>query len=147
MFISFNVLSFKKYHKNYIGLHKKSVLDQKVFFPRFCNFGFKLCNSAYITQIQVESVRRVIRRFFKKNVFLKTNLLLSLPLTKKPISIRMGKGKGKFDKWVSPIKRGRVFYELLSFDKKKHKNKYYVLLLKKVNSKLPVKVNLVSLKY
>jgi ribosomal protein L16/L10AE len=73
----------------------QQLFEQKFFCPKFCEFYLKSLSAGNITSNQIEAIRRAVKRTFKKDVFLKINLSLFDHLTKKPISSRMGKGKGK----------------------------------------------------
>lgn len=79
--------------------------------PNFGKIGIKSCENFLITPDQLEMSRRIIVRTFSKKIKFWINIRCNTPLTKKPIGIRMGKGKGRLDKWVFPIKKGRIIFE------------------------------------
>jgi ribosomal protein L16/L10AE len=104
--------------------------------------GLKILKSSYLTYQQLESSRRSVMRLMnqkrsknkknqktgqaaqknlllnyrrrkakrKKILFIRSNLCL--PITKKPLQVRMGKGKGAIDKWVSCTRKSRVIFEM-----------------------------------
>ena len=74
--------------------------------------GLKILESGIISSIVFETVRRIIKKKTKKVGILKINGFPKIPLTKKPIGLRMGKGVGNIESWVFPVKKGRIFLEL-----------------------------------
>src|SRR5687768_13319546 len=60
----------------------------------------------------LEAARKVIRRKMKKQGFLKAYAYPYVSITKKPLAVRMGKGKGAIDDWVFPIRPGRLVFEI-----------------------------------
>lgn len=87
-----NNLSFKKYHKaDKKFLH---LLEQKSFFPFFFQYGVKADEPGKITYKQIEAFRRTLRRGLGKKGFYKIKIFTYSPVTSKPISSRMGSGKG-----------------------------------------------------
>lgn len=85
-------LKFKKFHK--IKL-KRSAKESRFFCPKFGDYGLQALSSGRLTAKQLEAGRLVIRRFSKKQAFLRINVSPYAAITKKPTSARMGKGKGK----------------------------------------------------
>lgn len=136
-------LKFKKFHKTKI---KKSSTDNRFFCPKFGDYALQAARFGKLTAAQLESGRLVVRRFSKKQAFLKINVFPSSAITKKPTSSRMGKGKGKPSGWVCPIKRARIIYEISSLSGK-FKNKFPYLAFKLVNRKLPIPTKIVRLIY
>jgi len=104
-------LKFKKFHK----IKLKYGLDENRFFcPKFGDYALQAVKPGKITAAQLEAGRLVVRRFSKKQAFLRISVFPYAATTKKPTSARMGKGKGKPAGWVCPIKRGRIIYEISS---------------------------------
>jgi len=60
----------------------------------------------------LEAARKVIRRKMKKQGFLRAYAYPYVSITKKPLAVRMGKGKGAVDDWVFPIRPGRLVFEI-----------------------------------
>ncbi len=78
----------------------------------FGEFGLKATSRGFITARQIESARRAITRHVKRGGKLWIRVFPDKPITKKPVEVRMGKGKGNVEYWVAPIQPGRVIYEI-----------------------------------
>ena len=78
----------------------------------FGDFGLQSLENDWITARQIEAARVAINRFIKRGGKLWVRTFPYKPVTKKPVEVRMGKGKGDPEFWVDVIKRGRVLYEL-----------------------------------
>jgi large subunit ribosomal protein L16 len=78
----------------------------------FGEYGLKATTRGFITARQIESARRAITRFVKRGGKLWIRVFPDKPITKKPVEVRMGKGKGNVEYWVAPIQPGRVLYEI-----------------------------------
>lgn len=89
-------VKFKKMHRLSFT---KSILsgntEGRAFYPKFSDFGLQALTKGRITNRQIETGRRYIRRSFKKDVSIKINMFPYHSFTQKPISARMGKGKGR----------------------------------------------------
>ncbi len=78
---------------------------------------------------------------------MKINMFPYLPVTKKPVSARMGKGKGRVYGWIFPCKKGRILYEIRLDVLTSLKQLKLVDQLKGVSKKMPVKVRVIKLIY
>ena len=78
----------------------------------FGEFGLKATTRGFVTARQIESARRAITRYVKRGGKLWIRVYPDKPVTKKPVEVRMGKGKGNVEYWVAPIQPGRVMYEI-----------------------------------
>lgn len=78
----------------------------------FGEFGLKATTRGQITARQIEAARRAITRHVKRGGKLWIRVFPDKPITKKPIEVRMGKGKGNVEYWVAPIQPGRMIYEI-----------------------------------
>ncbi|MFH0762469.1 MAG: 50S ribosomal protein L16 [Candidatus Omnitrophota bacterium] len=78
----------------------------------FGEFGLKSLDNGWIKNTQIESVRVVLARQLHKGGKLWIRIFPDKSITKKPAEVRMGKGKGDLDHWVSVVKRGRILFEL-----------------------------------
>ena len=78
------------------------------------SFGIKSLESARVTAKQLEACRLMLRRAMGRGAGKSVRLCVfpDLPITKKPIEVRMGKGKGNLDRWAVKVKAGQVLYEL-----------------------------------
>ena len=71
-------------------------------------FGIKSLESAFITARQIESARVAATRYMKREGQLWIKIFPDKPITKKPLEVRMGKGKGAVEYWVAVVKPGRI---------------------------------------
>jgi large subunit ribosomal protein L16 len=78
----------------------------------FGSIGLKALAPGRLTSKQIEAVRQSINKVIKKQGRLKINIFPDTPISKKPIEVRMGKGKGGVDHWVFKVKPGFVLYEI-----------------------------------
>jgi len=78
----------------------------------FGEFGLKATTRGFITARQIEAARRAITRYVKRGGKLWIRVFPDKPMTKKPVEVRMGKGKGNVEYWVAPIQPGRMLYEI-----------------------------------
>ena len=78
----------------------------------FGEYGLKATTRGFITARQIEAARRAITRYVKRGGKLWIRVFPDKPVTKKPLEVRMGKGKGNVEYWVAPIQPGRVLYEI-----------------------------------
>ena len=78
----------------------------------FGEYGLKATTRGFVTARQIESARRAITRYVKRGGKLWIRVFPDKPVTKKPVEVRMGKGKGNVEFWVAPIQPGRVMYEI-----------------------------------
>ncbi|MBK7013268.1 MAG: 50S ribosomal protein L16 [Xanthomonadales bacterium] len=82
----------------------------------FGSFGLKATTHGQLTARQIEAARRCITRFVKRGGKLWIRVLPDKPISKKPIEVRMGNGKGSVEFWVAPIQPGRMLYEIEGVD-------------------------------
>lgn len=77
----------------------------------FGSFGLKALEAGRITDRQIEASRIAVTRAMKREGKVWINIFPDKPITKKPLEVRMGKGKGSLDHWVAIIKPGRIIFE------------------------------------
>lgn len=75
-------------------------------------YGLKAVTGARLTSRQIEAARKAIVRRMKRAGKLWIRVFPDISVSKKPIEVRMGKGKGSVDRWVFPVQPGRVIFEL-----------------------------------
>ena len=75
-------------------------------------FGVKSLDSTFLTSRQIEAARIAATRHMKREGQLWINVFPDKPITKKPLEVRMGKGKGSVEYWVAVVKAGRVIFEI-----------------------------------
>jgi len=78
----------------------------------FGEFALQATEAARITARQVEAGRMAIMRAVKRQGKLFIRVFPDKPVTKKPLEVRMGSGKGSVELWVAPVKPGRVLFEI-----------------------------------
>ena len=78
----------------------------------FGEFGLTATTRGELTARQIEAARRTISRHVKRGGKLWIRVFPDKPISKKPIEVRMGKGKGPVEYWVAPIQPGRMLYEI-----------------------------------
>lgn len=78
----------------------------------FGSFGLKSLEGAWITARQIEAARVALTRFMKREGQSWIRIFPDKPVTRKPLEVRMGKGKGNPEFWVAPVKAGRILFEV-----------------------------------
>jgi large subunit ribosomal protein L16 len=78
----------------------------------FGEYGLKCTNRGRITARQIEAARRAINRRIKRGGKIWIRIFPDVPVTKKPLEVRQGKGKGNVEYWVAKVQPGRVLYEM-----------------------------------
>ena len=82
----------------------------------FGEYGLKSTEFGALNARQIEAARRCITRFVKRGGKLWIRVFPDKPITKKPIEVRMGSGKGNVEYWVAPVQPGRMLYEIEGVD-------------------------------
>ena len=78
----------------------------------FGEYGLKAIGRGRITARQIEAARRAMTRHVKRGGKIWIRIFPDKPITKKPLEVRQGKGKGSVEYWVCQIQPGRVLYEM-----------------------------------
>ena len=98
---------FRKAHKGRIhGTAKGGTL------LNFGSHGLKAVEPERITARQIEAARRAITRHMKRAGRVWIRVFCDVPVSKKPIEVRMGKGKGAPEFWVTRVAPGRIMFEV-----------------------------------
>ena len=84
----------------------------------FGSYGLKATTPSRITSNQIEAARKVLTRVTGKGGKLWIRIFPDRPVTKKPLEVRMGGGKGGVELWAADIQPGRVLYEISGVDEK-----------------------------
>jgi len=112
MFIPKNS-KFKKQQKGkFSNRIANSVTKSKQLF--FGSVGLKALFFNRLTSKQVEAIRQSINKIVKKTGRIIMNIFPNIPVSKKPIEVRMGKGKGNVDRWVFKVKPGFIVCEIVT---------------------------------
>ena len=75
-------------------------------------FGIKSLDACFLTSRQIEAARIAATRYMKREGQLWIKIFPDKPITKKPLEVRMGKGKGANEYWACRIKPGRIMFEV-----------------------------------
>jgi large subunit ribosomal protein L16 len=98
---------FRKQHKG-----RNRGLAQSGSKVSFGEFGLKATDRGRLTARQIEAARRTITRHVKRGGKLWIRVFPDKPISKKPLEVRMGKGKGNVEYWVAQVQPGRMLYEI-----------------------------------
>ena len=98
---------FRKQHKgrNRGLAHRGSSVE-------FGTYGLKSTGRGRLTARQIEAGRRAMTRRIRRGGQIWIRVFPDKPITKKPLEVRQGKGKGNVEYWVAQIKPGKVLYEM-----------------------------------
>ena len=75
-------------------------------------FGIKALDATFITSRQIEAARIAATRYMKREGQLWIKVFPDKPITKKPLEVRMGKGKGSVEYWAAVVRPGRLIFEV-----------------------------------
>jgi large subunit ribosomal protein L16 len=78
----------------------------------FGEFGLKAAERGRVSARQIEAARRAMTRKVKRNGKIWIRIFPDVPISSKPLEVRMGKGKGNVDYWCSKVQPGTVLYEM-----------------------------------
>lgn len=78
----------------------------------FGEYGLKTLETGRITARQIEAARRAMTRHVKRGGKIWIRIFPDVPVTKKPLEVRQGKGKGNVEYWVAKVQPGRMLYEM-----------------------------------
>jgi large subunit ribosomal protein L16 len=99
-----------KYRKQHKGRNRGLAMSgNKV---SFGEYGLKAVDRGRLTARQIEAARRAITRHVKRGGKLWIRVFPDKPITKKPLEVRQGKGKGNVEYWVALVQPGRMLYEI-----------------------------------
>ena len=100
----------------------------------FGEYGMKCTELGRISARQIEAARRVITRYVARGGKLWIRIFPDTPVTKKPLEVRMGSGKGNVEYWAAKVQPGRMLYELEGVTEKDAREAFCL-----AGDKLPVK--------
>ncbi len=98
---------FRKQHKG-----RNRGLAQRGSSVSFGEYGLKTIDRGRLTSRQIEAARRAMTRHVKRGGKIWIRVFPDKPITKKPLEVRQGKGKGNVEYWVALIQPGKVLYEM-----------------------------------
>ncbi len=105
----------------------------------FGEFGLKATGRGRITARQIEAARRAMTRHIKRGGKIWIRMFPDKPITKKPLEVRQGKGKGNVEYWVAQIQPGKILYEMSGVEEDLAKEAFALAA-----AKLPIKTKFVS---
>ena len=124
---------FRKMHK---GRNRGLAFGANVSFGLF---GLKAVDRGRLTARQIESARRAITRYIKRQGKIWIRVFPDKPITQKPLEVRMGKGKGNVEYWVALIQPGKILYEMDGVSEEESRKAF-----KLAAAKLPIKTTFVT---
>ncbi len=126
-----------KYRKQFRGKRRgKAMSGNSV---AFGEFGLQAQTTAWVDARQIEAARRAITGSLRRGGKVWIRIFPDKPVTKKPVEVRMGKGKGATDRWVSVVKRGRVIFEVAGVPEDAAREAF-----RRAHHKLPVQTRVIS---
>ncbi len=105
----------------------------------FGEFGLQATTRGRVTARQIEAARRALTRHIKRGGRVWIRVFPDKPVSKKPLEVRMGKGKGNPEYWVAQVKPGKVLYEMEGVSEEIAREAFRL-----AGAKLPVKTNFVA---
>lgn len=100
----------------------------------FGEYGLRATTGGRVTARQIEAARRAITRHVKRGAKIWIRVFPDKPITKKPLEVRQGKGKGNVEYWVAQVRPGTVLYEMEGVDEELARE-----AMRLAAAKLPVK--------
>ncbi len=125
---------FRKMHKG-----RNRGLAQRGSRVSFGEYGLKAVGRGRMTARQIEAGRRAMTRRVKRGGKIWIRVFPDKPITKKPLEVRQGKGKGNVEYWVAQIQPGRMLYEMQGVDEELAREAFRLAA-----AKLPVKTTFAS---
>jgi len=98
---------FRKQFKGTLG-----GLAQRGSTVAFGDYGLRTTSRARMTAREIEAARRAMTRYVKRGGQIWVRVFPDVPITKKPLEVRMGSGKGNVEFWVAKVKPGKVLFEM-----------------------------------
>ena len=99
---------FRKTHKDSAALKGIATRGHEL---SFGSFGLKAIDPGWITSRQIEAARIAMTRYLKREGKVWIRIFPDKPMTRKPLEVRMGKGKGSPEFWVATVLPGRILFE------------------------------------
>lgn len=126
-----------KYRKQMKGRNRG--LAQRGNNVSFGEFGLKAITRGRLTARQIEAARRALTHYIKRGGRVWIRVFPDKPVTKKPLEVRMGSGKGNVELWVALIQPGKVLYEMEGVNEAQAREAFALAA-----AKLPVKTTFVT---
>lgn len=113
-------------------------VTQRGYTLAFGSYGLKALEHCWLTDRQIEAARVAIIRHIGRDAKMWIRVFPDKPITKKPLEVRMGKGKGDLDHWAAVIKPGRILFEVDGVSMEEAREAFRLAA-----SKLPIKTKFV----
>ena len=126
-----------KFRKQHRGRMKGLAKGGK--YLAFGTYGLQALDPHWITSAQIEAARKVITRNVRRTGKMWIRVFPDKPVSKKPLEVRMGKGKGAPEFWVAVVKPGRILFELEGVPED-----IAIKSLSQAGQKLPIRCQVVS---
>lgn len=105
----------------------------------FGDFGLQALEGAWVTNRQIEAARICLARYTKRQGKIWIRIFPHMAMTKKPLEVRMGKGKGAPDGWVAVVKNGNILFEMSDITEEQARE-----ALRLAAHKLPIKCKIIT---
>ncbi|MGA0382348.1 MAG: 50S ribosomal protein L16 [Arenicellales bacterium] len=105
----------------------------------FGDFGLKCTGRGRLTARQIEAARRAINRYVKRGGRVWIRVFPDKPVSKKPLEVRMGKGKGNPEYWVALVQPGTMLYEIQGVEEEMAREAFRL-----AGAKLPISTSFVK---
>ena len=105
----------------------------------FGEYGLKSTTRGRLTSRQIEAARRALTHFIKRGGRVWIRVFPDKPVSKKPLEVRMGSGKGNVEYWVAEVKPGAVLYEMEGINEQEARTAF-----KLAAAKLPLRTMFVT---
>ena len=126
-----------KYRKAHKGrIHGKACRGNLM---NYGAFGLKALEPERVISKQIEAARVALTRYMKRQGRVWTRIFPNIPVSKKPIEVRMGKGKGSPEYYACRVKPGRILFEVDGVSEELAKVALY-----KASAKLPIKTKFIK---
>ena len=125
---------FRKAHKGRI--HGNATRGEIL---NYGTYGLKAMQSERIISKQIEAARVALTRHMKRQGRVWTRMFPNIPVSKKPVEVRMGKGKGSPEFWACRVKPGRILFEVDGVSEEIAREALY-----KASAKLPIKTKFIK---
>lgn len=99
-----------KFRKQFKG--RNTGLAQRGNSVAFGEFGLKSTERARMTAREIEAARRAMARYVKRGGQIWVRVFPDVPISKKPLEVRMGSGKGNVEYWVAKVQPGKILFEM-----------------------------------
>ena len=126
-----------KYRREFRGKMRGEAIGGKE--VAFGQYGLQALDSKWITSRQIEAARIAMTRYMKRGGKVWIKIFPHKPVSAKAIGVRMGSGKGAPEDWVSPVKRGKIMFEVGGVSEEVAHE-----ALRLASHKLPVRTRIVS---